>query len=139
MRLPRPIADLLCLAHDLVTSPREVLLVRHHHQWTGAALIALVSAPCLFTDARPAPVPAAIVLAIGGISWALDLVGTAAHIAWRRGRIWADVTCDCCDPDDNGDDDEDPTPDGPDDPEGYSLTPADEEWLREISAAPATT
>lgn len=137
MRLPRPLADLCCLAYDLVTSPREVLLVRRHHQWTGPAWIAALSAPALF-GYRPDMVPALIVLTVGGFSWALDLVGTAAHIAWQRGRIWPDITCGCCDPDDGPDDDPGP-PTGPDDPGGYGLTPADEQWLHSLGTTTAHT
>lgn len=132
MRIPRPFADVVALVRDMVAWPREVVLVRAHHRWTGALYLVAVSVPALF-GWQPQPVFTWVVLAIGGTSLALDLLGTVAHVAWHRGRIWQAVECPSCgdDPDDGQDPDDDP--DVPDDPHGLTL--ADREWLASIGAA----
>jgi hypothetical protein len=126
--LPRPVADLIRLWHDLALHPREVLLNRNHHQWRGAGLIALI-AVLVITGVPGFPAGALLpALLLAGPSWGLDLVGTLAHGLWQSGRIWQGVECECCggDPDD-GDDNPDP-----DDPAGDGGLARDiENWLRE--------
>ena len=134
MRIPefvtRPFADVVALVRDLVTSPREVLLVRAHRQWTGAVYLAALSLPALF-GWKPQFALAMVVLVLAGASLSLDILGTAAHIAWHRGRIWQAIECqECGDDGDDGDDDQD-DPDSPDDPFGISRT--DQEWLDAVS------
>jgi hypothetical protein len=128
----RLLADVCALVWDLVHSPREVLLVRCHHQWVGAGYIAMACAPVALGWQIDRDIVFAVLL-VGGVSWTLDLVGTAAHIAWRRGRIWQDIECPCCDgPDDGGPDDDEPAgPDSPDDDHGIALEA--EAWLRSLT------
>ncbi len=135
MPIPRPIADIAALFRDLATSPREVLLVRHHHQWIGAGYITLLQ----LADAlgwHTSPTARAVILAVGGSSWALDIAGTIAHVAWQRGRIWQDITCDCCDGPGGGWDDE--AEDGPDAPDDHGLSVEDEAWLRSLGSSTCT-
>ncbi|MFJ4915885.1 hypothetical protein [Streptomyces sp. NPDC088726] len=116
MSLPRPLADLICLGRDLADRPRDVLLTRSHHQWTGAGFIATIAA--LVAANVPGFPPMALVpaLLLAGPSWALDLAGIVAHSLWATGRIWPDAECECCgdDPDDGHDDTpaDDPSGDG---------------------------
>lgn len=124
--LPRPIADLIRLWHDLALHPRELLLNRNHHQWRGAGFIALVA--LLVVTGAPG-FPAGVLLPallLAGPSWALDLAGTLAHGLWESGRIWAGVECQCCggDPDDGDDEAE------PDDPDDGGLARDVECWLK---------
>ncbi|MEU1088928.1 hypothetical protein ABZ401_19195 [Streptomyces sp. NPDC005892] len=135
-RLPRPIADLICLWRDLARHPRQVLLNRSHHQWRGAGFIALVAA--LVVAGVPgfgagSLVPALLVV---GPSWLLDLAGSYAHRLWETGRIWPDLDCECCgeDPDDGGDAVDPPAPDD-DDWLGCEL----ERLLRDEATTPTTT
>lgn len=126
-RLPRPIADLICLWRGLIHHPREVLLNRGHHQWRGAGFIALIAV--LVAIGAPGFPAGSLVLAllIAGPSWALDLAGTLAHGLWQSGRIWKGIECQCCggDPDDG---DDDPEPDDPDGDGGLALDI--ENWLK---------
>ncbi|MFE7398827.1 hypothetical protein [Streptomyces sp. NPDC057557] len=118
--LPRTIADLICLWHDLALHPREVLLNRNHHQWRGAGFIALI-AVLVVTGVPGFPAGALFpTLLFAGPSWVLDLVGTFAHGLWQSGRIWQGVECECCgaDPDDGDDEAE---PDDPGDDGGLVL------------------
>lgn len=136
MQTPRPIADLAALIRDLCTSPREVLLVRHHHDWVGAAYIALMQ----LADAcgwHTNPLAKAVILAVGGSSWALDIAGRIVHVAWQRGRIWQDIACPCCEG--PGDWWEDEPDGGPDAPEDHGLTPEDEAWLRSLTGSSSCT
>lgn len=65
-------------------------------------------------------------MSIAGVSWALDLIGSIAHVAWESGRLWPDLECECGDgPGDDGDDD--PEPGEPEDDGG--LTAEIESWL----------
>ncbi|MCX5158103.1 hypothetical protein OOK39_02155 [Streptomyces sp. NBC_00264] len=132
--LPRPVADLIRIWHDLVLHPREVLLNRCHHQWRGAGFIALIAV--LVVMGAPG-FPAGVLLPallLAGPSWVLDLVGTLAHGLWQSGRIWQGVECQCCggDPDDGDDEAE------PDDPADDGASPAK---LRRgsVSRPPPTT
>ncbi|MDT3395768.1 hypothetical protein RKE29_03740 [Streptomyces sp. B1866] len=137
--LPRPFADLSAYLHALAATPRPVLLARCHHQWTGAALLALLAVPALFGH-RPDPLSTALVLPLAAASWALDLAGAAAHAAWERGRLWADVSCPCCagpgghGPHGGGPDDDPPLV--PAAPAGGGLTAADLAWLDAVSRLP---
>jgi hypothetical protein len=124
--IPRPIADLIALARSMVTSPREVLLLRGHHQWVGAGVIGLA----LSTEWIGRPVPASVlapVLIAAGMSWGLDLLGTLAHGLWKSGRLWPGIDCPCCGehPDDG---DDEPELDDPAD--GGGLARDIEAWLR---------
>jgi hypothetical protein len=114
--LPRPIADLLCLWHDLVALPREALLNRSHRQWRGAGFIALIAVAIVldFPGVTPTFLVTAVVLA--GPGWVLDLAGTLAHGLWASGRIWSDLECQLCGdgPDDGDDAVEPPAPDDDD-------------------------
>ncbi|WP_406501944.1 hypothetical protein OHA04_37535 [Streptomyces sp. NBC_01590] len=125
--LPRPVADLIRLWHDLTLHPREVLLNRCHHQWRGAGFIALI-ALLVVMGAPGFPAGALLpALLLAGPSWALDLAGTLAHGLWESGRIWQCVECECCggDPDDGDDEAE---PDDPFDDGGFARD--FENWLK---------
>ncbi|MFE9337742.1 hypothetical protein [Streptomyces sp. NPDC007063] len=133
MRMPRPIADVFCLWRDLLQAPREVLLVRGHHQWTGPVLVAQVA----LLDMAGRPLPGAVAAALlmwGGGSFLLDCLGTLAHCGWDRGRLWADRECQLCGDDGGPGDDGSDDPQVPDDP--YALSAADEQWLNTISNLP---
>ncbi|MDQ0792009.1 hypothetical protein [Streptomyces sp. B1I3] len=132
-RLPRPVADLVRLWHDLALHPREVLLSRNHHQWRGAGFIALVAV--LVATGAPGFGVGSLLPAflLAGPSWALDLCGYYAHGLWETGRIWQDIDCQCCDG--PGDDyDDDPEPDDPTDDGGLFLSFTDSDihhWLKD--------
>ncbi|WP_327269672.1 hypothetical protein OG233_22400 [Streptomyces sp. NBC_01218] len=128
MNLPRPLADLICLGRDLVARPREVLLNRSHHQWTGAGFIATIAV--LVATGFPGFPPVALVpaLVLAGPSFALDLAGTLAHGLWESERIWPDLTCECCGDDPDGGHDDAPA-DDPADDSGFARDV--EAWLRD--------
>lgn len=127
-RLPRPIADLICLWRDLVRHPRQVLLNRAHYSGSTLAIcIAL-----LLDGFHVHPYTAEVLytlLAVAGPSSLVALAGAVAHTLWAQGWIWSDLECECCgdDPGDDGDDDT-PEPDDPDDPHGIARDAA--AWLR---------
>ncbi|MGW5291512.1 hypothetical protein [Streptomyces bacillaris] len=124
-RLPRPVADLICLTRDLVRHPRMVLLNRGHHRWTPAGLIAAAAVASVGTPVGHHVLAAAVLVA--GPFWALDMLGALAHGLWQSGRIWSDLECQCCG-DDPDDPDDDPVPDEPEDDGGLA---ADiENWLK---------
>ncbi|MDI9885929.1 hypothetical protein QMZ92_16465 [Streptomyces sp. HNM0645] len=117
--LPRPVADLLALWRGLVHHPREVVLVRCHHQWRGAGFIALIAVLVAAGVPGFPPQSLGLAIALGGPGWALDLAGTLAHGLWSSGRIWRGIECDCCGGD-PGDGDDEPDPELPDDPHGIA-------------------
>lgn len=124
-RLPRPIADLVCLTRDLVRHPRMVLLNRGHHRWMSAGVIAAAAVTSTGTAAGHHILAAALFVA--GPFWALDMIGALAHGLWQSGRIWSDLECQCCG-DDPDDEDDNPDPDQPEDDGGF--TADDEAWLK---------
>ncbi|MEU7032707.1 hypothetical protein ABZ958_03350 [Streptomyces sp. NPDC046237] len=126
-RLPRVIADLIRFWRDLIRHPREVILVRAHHQWRGAGFIALVAV--LVVAGVPGFPSAALLPAVllGGPSWLIDLAGALAHGLWVKDRLWATVECPCCC---GGPDDEDDGPDPNDPTDGGGLARDIEAWLR---------
>jgi hypothetical protein len=133
----RPFADVVALLRDLVTLPREVLLVRAHRPWTGAVYVVALSVPALFDWWKPPFVLAMVVVVLAGASLSLDLFGTAVHIAWHRGRIWQGIECEACGDDGDDGDDPDAPDDVPDDP--FGLSRADQEWLDSVSAGQVGT
>lgn len=117
-RLPRLIADYLCLWRDIIRFPREVLLNRSH----SIASIAAIGGVCAVDLLLTHPVTTAvtfIVLPVIIPSALVSVAGSVAHALWDRGLIWADIACEWCgdDPDDDGPDDG-LGPDDPDDPHG---------------------
>ncbi|WP_127468712.1 hypothetical protein [Streptomyces sp. B27] len=124
-RLPRPVADLICLGRDLVRHPRMVLLNRGHHRWTPAGLIAAAAIASAGTPAGHYVLVAATLIA--GPFWALDVLGALSHGLWQAGRIWSDLECQCCG-DDPDDEDDDPVPDEPEDDGGLAADV--ENWLK---------
>ncbi|MFB8350261.1 hypothetical protein [Streptomyces niveus] len=117
-RLPRLIADYLCLWRDIIRFPRQVLLNRSH----SIASLAAIGGVCAVDLSITHPVTTAvtfIVLAVFGPSALVSVAGSVAHALWDRGLIWADIACEWCgdDPDDDGPDDG-LGPDDPDDPHG---------------------
>lgn len=124
-RLPRPVADLICLTRDLVRHPRMVLLNRGHHRWTPAGLIAAAAIASATTPVGHHLLAAAVLVA--GPFWALDMLGALAHGLWQSGRIWSDLECQCCG-DDPDDEDDDPDPDEPEDDGGLAVDI--ENWLK---------
>lgn len=127
-RLPRTIADLIRFWRDLIRHPREVILVRAHHQWRGAGFIALVA--LLVVAEVPGFPPASLLPAVllGGPPWLIDLTGVLAHGLWVKDRLWANVECECCSG--GPDDDEDDDPDTDDPADGGGLARDIETWLR---------
>lgn len=120
-----------------VREPREVLLMRCHHQWTGAAVLAVTFG--LYLVSPFDPVSLTVLLVFGGSSWALDLVASSVHWLWRKGWLWKSIACPCCGPYDDGPDDGE-FDDDPDEPgDDHGLTPDDEAWLLSLASRPAPT
>lgn len=96
MRMPRPLADTIAFWRDLPRYPREVLLVRGHHLWHGAAAIAVLQLPWMITGAalpgwmRP-------VLVAFFLNFLLDFVGWVLHVQWSDNKLWKSVECPFCD------------------------------------------
>ncbi|MDT3396154.1 hypothetical protein RKE29_05780 [Streptomyces sp. B1866] len=126
----------------LAAAPRGTLLGRGHHQWTGAACLAVLALPALF-GRQPDTLTTAVILPAAAASWALDLAGAVAHIGWERGLLWPGVACPCCGPHHDGPGGNGGGPgDGAPPPgpghlgDDHRLTPADLAWLDNISRLP---
>ncbi|MFE2326113.1 hypothetical protein ACFXD5_19660 [Streptomyces sp. NPDC059385] len=96
MRMPRPIADVIAFWRDIVRHPREVLLVRGHHQWMGAAYIAAVHLPWVIDGTTP-PHWMQPLLILFYLNFALDLAGWILHVKWSSEELWQSVECPICD------------------------------------------
>lgn len=107
MRMPRPLADVIAFWRDLPRHPREVLLVRGHHQWMGAAYIAAAHLPWLINGTTP-PDWMRPLLCIFYLNFLLDLAGWVLHVKWSAHEIWKSVECPICNAVDE--DDEQDTP-----------------------------
>ncbi|MFD5508997.1 hypothetical protein ACFWIB_14640 [Streptomyces sp. NPDC127051] len=102
MQMPRPLADTIAFWRDLPRHPREVLLVRGHHLWHGAAATAALQLPWMITGTtlpgwlRP-------VLAVFFLNFLLDFVGWVLHVKWSNRETWESVECPICDAEDEDD------------------------------------
>lgn len=102
MRMPRPLADTIAFWRDIVRHPREVLLVRGHHQWRAAAYIAATHLPWLIDGTTP-PDWIRPLLCVFYLNFLLDLTGWIFHEKWSSGEIWKSVECPICDASDEDD------------------------------------
>lgn len=96
MRMPRPLADVVAFWRDLPRHPREVLLVRGHHQWRGAVYIAAVHLPWLIDGTIP-PDWMRPLLCLFYLNLLLDVAGWVLHVKWSADEIWPSVECPICD------------------------------------------
>ncbi|MFD5342305.1 hypothetical protein ACFWJY_00665 [Streptomyces anulatus] len=81
--------------------PAQWLLARGHHPWIGLAPLALIAASTYVGRGTPYWLWTLAVI-YGAASFGTDMVGSALHSLWDRGRIWQDTVCTCCDEHDDG-------------------------------------
>ena len=90
MQLPRSLADTFAFWRDIVRHPREVLLVRGHHQWRGAAAIAALHLPWLINGTIPAEWMRPILI-VFYLNFLLDFTGWVLHVKWSNEELWQSV------------------------------------------------